>query len=138
MLGVSTEIRHLDLPQRLRVKHFVLALLKEAGVQRGASWIVSEAQEEVKGTSSIPLGKAMDDCLVTWVRTASLLSSGTMCSSDIFHMGDAVGARVDALHHERLRRSLDHALIAFNFPPETKTDHEGSTSGVPHEKALSR
>jgi sulfane dehydrogenase subunit SoxC len=41
-------------------------LLKEAGVQSGASWIVSEGAEEVKGASSIPLGKAMDDCLVAW------------------------------------------------------------------------
>jgi sulfane dehydrogenase subunit SoxC len=41
-------------------------LLKEAGVQSGASWIVSEGAEEVKGASSVPLGKAMDDCLVAW------------------------------------------------------------------------
>ena len=41
-------------------------LLKEAGVQKGASWIVSEGAEEVKGASSIPLGKAMDDCLVAY------------------------------------------------------------------------
>ena len=32
-------------------------LLKEAGVQNGASWIVAEGAEEVKGASSIPLGK---------------------------------------------------------------------------------
>ena len=41
-------------------------LLKEAGVQSGASWIVAEGAEEVKGASSIPLGKAMDDCLVAY------------------------------------------------------------------------
>src|SRR5271169_5842416 len=41
-------------------------LLKEAGVQAGASWIVTEGAEEVKGSSSIPLGKAMDDCLVAY------------------------------------------------------------------------
>jgi sulfane dehydrogenase subunit SoxC len=41
-------------------------LLKECGVQKDASWIVSEGAEEVKGASSIPLGKAMDDCLVAW------------------------------------------------------------------------
>src|SRR6202451_1522806 len=39
-------------------------LLKEAGVQSGASWIVAEGAEEIKGASSIPLAKAMDDCLV--------------------------------------------------------------------------
>ena len=37
-------------------------LLKEAGVQNAASWIVAEGAEEVKGASSIPLAKAMDDC----------------------------------------------------------------------------
>lgn len=41
-------------------------LLKEAGVQKGASWIVAEGAEEVKGSSSIPLGKAMDDCMVAY------------------------------------------------------------------------
>ena len=42
-------------------------LLKEAGVQSGASWIVAEGAEEVKGASSIPLAKAMDD---VWSPTA--------------------------------------------------------------------
>jgi sulfane dehydrogenase subunit SoxC len=41
-------------------------LLKEAGVQDAASWIVAEGAEEVKGASSIPLAKAMDDCLVAY------------------------------------------------------------------------
>jgi len=41
-------------------------LLKEAGVQKGASWIVAEGAEEVKGSSSIPLDKAMDDCMVAY------------------------------------------------------------------------
>jgi sulfane dehydrogenase subunit SoxC len=41
-------------------------LLREAGVQEGGSWIVAEGAEEVKGASSIPIGKAMDDCLVAY------------------------------------------------------------------------
>ena len=41
-------------------------LLKEAGLQNGASWIVAEGAEEVKGNSSIPLAKAMQDCLVAY------------------------------------------------------------------------
>ena len=41
-------------------------LLKEAGVQKGAAWIVAEGDEEVKGASSIALAKAMDDCLVAY------------------------------------------------------------------------
>jgi sulfane dehydrogenase subunit SoxC len=41
-------------------------LLKEAGVKSGGSWIVAEGTEEVKGASSIPMAKAMDDCLVAY------------------------------------------------------------------------
>ncbi len=41
-------------------------LLKEAGVKAGASWIVAEGVEEVKGASSIPMAKAMDDTLVCY------------------------------------------------------------------------
>ena len=41
-------------------------LLKEAGVKDGAPWIVCEGTEEVKGASSIPMAKAMDDCLVAY------------------------------------------------------------------------
>jgi len=41
-------------------------LLKEAGVQSGASFIVSEGDETVKGGTTVPLGKAMDDCLVCY------------------------------------------------------------------------
>jgi sulfane dehydrogenase subunit SoxC len=41
-------------------------LLKEAGVQSGASFIVTEGAETVKGATSIPLAKAMDDCLVCY------------------------------------------------------------------------
>jgi sulfane dehydrogenase subunit SoxC len=41
-------------------------LLKEAGVQSSASWVVTEGAEEVKGASSVSLTKAMDDCLVAW------------------------------------------------------------------------
>ena len=41
-------------------------LLKEAGLKGGASWVVAEGEEEVKGASSIPLAKAMDDCLVCY------------------------------------------------------------------------
>ena len=43
-------------------------LLKEAGVKGNASWIVAEGAEEVKGASSIPLAKAMDDCLVCYAQ----------------------------------------------------------------------
>src|SRR5580658_3836009 len=48
-------------------------LLKEAGVQNGASWIVAEGAEEIKGASSIPLAKAMDDCIVCYAQNGEPL-----------------------------------------------------------------
>ena len=44
----------------------VSLLLKEAGVQKGASWVVAEGAETVKGATTIPLDKAMDDCMVAY------------------------------------------------------------------------
>jgi sulfane dehydrogenase subunit SoxC len=41
-------------------------LLKECGVKAGASWFVAEGAEEVKGASSMPLAKAMDDVIVAY------------------------------------------------------------------------
>jgi sulfane dehydrogenase subunit SoxC len=41
-------------------------LLKECGVKSGATWFVAEGSEEVKGASSIPIAKAMDDCFVAY------------------------------------------------------------------------
>jgi sulfane dehydrogenase subunit SoxC len=41
-------------------------LLNEAGVREAGTWIVAEGVEEVKGASSIPMSKAMDDCLVCY------------------------------------------------------------------------
>ena len=35
-------------------------------MQSGASWIVAEGAEEVKGASSLPLAKVMDDALVAY------------------------------------------------------------------------
>lgn len=41
-------------------------VLKEAGVQAGADWVVAEGIEEVKGASSLPMAKAMDDCMLCY------------------------------------------------------------------------
>src|SRR6266542_154432 len=41
-------------------------LLKECGVKGSASWFVAEGAEEVKGASSMPVAKAMDDVLVCY------------------------------------------------------------------------
>jgi sulfane dehydrogenase subunit SoxC len=41
-------------------------LLKEAGVQKGASWIVAEGSEQSMHIKSIPIEKAMEDVLVAY------------------------------------------------------------------------
>ena len=41
-------------------------LLEEAGVQDGGEWIVAEGVEEVKGASTLPMNKAMDDCILCY------------------------------------------------------------------------
>ncbi len=41
-------------------------LLKEAGVKKGATWIVAEGTEQGKHMKSIPIEKAMDDVLVAY------------------------------------------------------------------------
>jgi sulfane dehydrogenase subunit SoxC len=48
-------------------------LLKETGLRTEASWIVAEGAEEVKGASSIPIAKAMDDCLVCYGQNGEAL-----------------------------------------------------------------
>jgi sulfane dehydrogenase subunit SoxC len=41
-------------------------LLKECGLKGGAEWFVAEGAEEVKGASSMPIAKAMDDVLIAY------------------------------------------------------------------------
>jgi len=48
-------------------------LLKEAGVQKSASWIVAEGADANKHTKSIPLTKAMDDALVVYGQNGEAL-----------------------------------------------------------------
>src|SRR5882724_8954949 len=41
-------------------------LLKESGLKGNATWFVAEGAEEVKGASSMPIAKAMEDCLIAY------------------------------------------------------------------------
>jgi sulfane dehydrogenase subunit SoxC len=43
-------------------------LLREAGVQKGASWLISEGGDENKFTYTLPLAKAMDDVMVAYAQ----------------------------------------------------------------------
>ena len=75
-------------------------LLKEVGVQKGASWIVSEGSEEVKGAGSIRLAKAMDDC------SGGLRPKWRTAASAEWLPG--------AADRSRLRRNLQHQVAAAN------------------------
>jgi sulfane dehydrogenase subunit SoxC len=44
----------------------VSVLLDICGVQKGATWMVSEGAEQGKWSHTIPLGKALDDCLIAY------------------------------------------------------------------------
>ncbi|MBI3667679.1 MAG: sulfite dehydrogenase [Acidobacteria bacterium] len=48
-------------------------LLREAGVQKGASWLVAEGSDAAKMTRSIPLKKALDDVLVAYGQNGEAL-----------------------------------------------------------------
>lgn len=41
-------------------------LLRECGLKGSATWFVAEGSEEIKGASSMPIAKAMDDCIVAY------------------------------------------------------------------------
>jgi sulfane dehydrogenase subunit SoxC len=48
-------------------------LLKECGLKGSATWFVAEGAEEVKGASSIPIAKAMDDCIIAYGQNGEAL-----------------------------------------------------------------
>ncbi len=48
-------------------------LLKEVGVQQGASWLVAEGSDAAKMTRSVPLTKAMDDVLIAYGQNGGAL-----------------------------------------------------------------
>jgi len=48
-------------------------LLKEVGVQAGASWIIAEGADACRMERSVPLAKAMDDALIAWGQNGEAL-----------------------------------------------------------------
>ncbi len=48
-------------------------LLKEAGVQKGASWVIAESADNIHHAKSIPLVKAMDDIIVAYGQNGEAL-----------------------------------------------------------------
>jgi sulfane dehydrogenase subunit SoxC len=48
-------------------------LLKECGLKGNATWFVAEGAEEVKGANSMPIAKAMDDCMIAYGQNGEAL-----------------------------------------------------------------
>jgi sulfane dehydrogenase subunit SoxC len=48
-------------------------LLKEVGVQAGASWLIAEGADACRMERSVPLAKAMDDALIAWGQNGEAL-----------------------------------------------------------------
>jgi len=48
-------------------------LLREAGVQKGASWLIAEGADKNKAVRSIPLEKALDDVIVAYGQNGEVL-----------------------------------------------------------------
>jgi sulfane dehydrogenase subunit SoxC len=48
-------------------------LLKELGVQAGASWVIAEGADACRMERSVPLAKAMDDALIAWGQNGEAL-----------------------------------------------------------------
>ena len=73
-------------------------LLKECGLKGSATWFVAEGAEEVKGASSIPIAKAMDDCIIAYGMNGEALRPQK---------------RVSGAHHgPRIRGHLPHQVSA--------------------------
>src|SRR4029450_1049156 len=51
-------------------------LLREAGAQKGAAWIVAEGGDATGNERSIPMAKAMDDVLVAYGQNGEALRPG--------------------------------------------------------------
>jgi sulfane dehydrogenase subunit SoxC len=101
-------------------------LLKEAGVQSGAKWIVAEGAEEIKGASSIPLAKAMDDCLVAYG-----MNGEPIRPQQGFPLRLMVPGFEGIYHTKYLRRVkvVDEYQMTYNDYGHIRSDHETTALG---------
>ncbi len=63
--GMIHNVMYTGVPLRL--------LLEEAGIRGGAKWVLAEGADAVKMARSIPLDKALDDCLVAFAMNGEAL-----------------------------------------------------------------
>jgi sulfane dehydrogenase subunit SoxC len=101
-------------------------LLKEAGVKDSARWIVAEGVEEVKGASSIPMAKAMDNCMLAYGMNGEALRP-----QQGFPLRLMVPGFEGIFHSKYLRRIkvVDRYYMTYNDYGHLRRDPEGAALG---------
>jgi sulfane dehydrogenase subunit SoxC len=92
-------------------------LLDEAGVQEGGTWIIAEGVEEVKGTSSLPIAKAMDDIIVAWGMNGEPLRPQQGFPLRRIKVVDRFYVTYNDYGH--LRRDADDAALSYQIGPKS-------------------
>ena len=101
-------------------------LLKEAGVKDKGTWIVAEGVEEVKGASSLPMAKAMDDILVAYAMNGEAIRP-----QQGFPLRLVVPGFEGILSVKWLRRVkvVDRFYMTYNDYGHLRRDPEGAALG---------
>ena len=101
-------------------------LLEEAGVQEGGTWIVAEGGEEVKGASSLPIAKAMDDIIVAYAMNGEPLRP-----QQGFPLRIVVPGMEGILHVKWLRRIkvVDQFYMTYNDYGHLRQEPEDAALG---------
>ncbi len=101
-------------------------LLEQAGVQDGGTWIVAEGVEEVKGASSLPMAKAMDDILVAYAMNGEAIRP-----QQGFPLRLVVPGFEGILSVKWLRRVkvVDRYYMTYNDYGHLRRDPEGAALG---------
>ena len=102
-------------------------LLKECGLKGGASWFVAEGSEEVKGASSMPIAKAMDDCLLAYG-----MNGEDLRPQQGFPLRLMVPGFEGIFHTKYLRRIkiVDRYYMNYNDYGHLDRDPEGRGAGI--------
>ena len=100
-------------------------LLREAGVRRGAAWIIAEGADSTGNERSIPMAKAMDDVLVAYSQNGEALRP-----ENGYPMRLIVPGWVGNINVKWLRR-----VTVVDKPYMTRMDGVGQPSLMPDGKA---
>ena len=120
-------------------------LLKECGLKGNATWFVAEGAEEVKGASSMPIAKAMDDCIIAYgmngeaVRPQNGFPLRLMAPGfeGIFHTKYLRRIKIVDRYYMNyndwghLDRSPEEAALAFQIGPKSVITHPSGGQVLP-------